>query len=111
MKDNNVFAGHIAGFTYYDGLEVIKELELGTHLSLAAEPDNNFDSFAVIIYYKETKLGYLPQHNNKLISQLLQHGYTEIFDVRINRITLDANPEGQIGIIVRIKEKIVNIIY
>jgi hypothetical protein len=105
MKDNNVFTSHIAGFAYYNGLDVIKQLELGTYLRLVAEPDNKFDTFAVIIYYKETMLGYLPQHRNKLISQLLQHGYTDIFEVRINRVTPEANPEGQFGIIVRIKEK------
>jgi hypothetical protein len=47
-------------------------------------------------------LGYIPKGENKEISRFLNLGYTDLFEVKINQITLDAHPEGQIGVLVRI---------
>jgi hypothetical protein len=105
MNDRTFLTCHIAGFTYYDGIDVIKDLEIGTHLTLVAEPENRFDPYAVALYCHETKLGFIPAGENKLISQLLQLGHTDLFEVRINRIALDAHPEKQIGVVVRIRKK------
>jgi len=48
---------HIAGFTYYDGLEVINELKLGTTVTLKSEPENPHDPGAVAVYRADKKLG------------------------------------------------------
>lgn len=42
---------NIAGFTYYDGPEVFKELEVGLLLNLEPEPDNPVDLRAIKICY------------------------------------------------------------
>jgi hypothetical protein len=104
MKDKNLLIGHIAGFSYYDGVEVFKMLEIGTRLRLVPEPENPFDPFAVAVYFRETKLGYIPRQQNRTVHQFLELGYRDLFDVIINRVTPEANPEGQIGIVVRIRE-------
>ncbi|MDR1895764.1 MAG: HIRAN domain-containing protein, partial [Prevotellaceae bacterium] len=95
----------IAGFTYYDGIDVFYDLKIGTELNLKAEPTNPFDPYAVIIYYKTTKLGYIPRGENKAISRFLNLGYTELFEVKINRIAPDEHTEQQVGVIVRIRER------
>jgi hypothetical protein len=105
MNDRHFANFHIAGFTYYDGIDVFYDLKIGTELQLIAEPDNRFDPYAVCIYYRKTKLGYIPRDENREISKFLQLGYANIFEVKINRINKDANPEKQIRVTVRIRAK------
>ncbi|MDR3245998.1 MAG: HIRAN domain-containing protein, partial [Prevotellaceae bacterium] len=71
MNDRHFANFHIAGFTYYDGVDVFYELRIGTKLILKAEPTNQFDAYAVAIYYNDTKLGYVPREKNKEISKFL----------------------------------------
>jgi hypothetical protein len=97
---------NIAGYTYYDGVDVFYELKIGTELNFKAEPENQFDAYAVAIYFNETKLGYIPKGQNKEISQFLNLGYTDLFEVKINKISMETHTERQIGVLVRIREKI-----
>lgn len=95
---------HIAGFTFWEGCMVFHELKIGTQLKLIREADNKFDPYAVAIYHKDYKLGFIPEGQNQTISQLLDLGYTDIFDVRIQRLSPEAHPEKQVGIVIFIKE-------
>jgi hypothetical protein len=104
MTDRHFFNCNIAGFSYYDGINVFYELKIGSELKLKAESENQFDAYAVAIYFHDVKLGYIPQGENKLINKFLQLGYGNLFEVHINRITPDVYPEKQIGITIRIKE-------
>ena len=104
--ENQFYASfHIAGFTYWNGLEVFDKLKIGTKLHLEAEPTNRYDPNAVKILYEETLLGYIPRGSNEEISKFLQLGYTGLFEMRINRITPDTHPEKQISVTVRINKK------
>ncbi|MCL2882470.1 MAG: HIRAN domain-containing protein [Coriobacteriia bacterium] len=100
----NIVSCHLSGFAYYEGMEVFKELEVGTPLELAAEPDNPYDSASVRVGYQGKKIGYIPQAHNDIISQLLVFGHGDIVEAQVNRITPDAAPERQIGIVVRVKD-------
>lgn len=93
---------HIAGFTYYDGLDVIDELKLGTHVTLKSEPENPHDPDAVAIYHGKTKLGYIPQAKNSTISNLLYFGHDDIVEAKINFHNPEANPENQYRIVVKL---------
>jgi HIRAN domain. len=93
----------IAGFSYWDGCVVFNELKIGTELRFEREEDNKFDPYAVAIYYGEYKLGFIPRAANHEISKFLELGYTNAFEVRVNRLTPDAHPENQVGVIVYIK--------
>lgn len=95
---------HIAGFAYWDGVEVIGDLKLGTELTLMAEPDNQYDPEAIAVYYKDKKLGYVPREKNGLISKFLYFGYSSFFEVHVNRVTPDAYPEKQVGVVVKLKD-------
>ena len=77
---------------------------IGTKLQLRREEDNKFAPYAVAIYYKDYKLGFIPRDKNKEISKLCEQGYTGIFEARINRISQDEHPENQIGVIIYIKK-------
>ena len=103
-RSRNLLDCHIAGFTYYDGLDVIENLKLGAPVTLKAEPDNPHDPDAVAIYYEDAKLGYVPQAKNSVISPLLYFGHGNIVEARINYHNPEANPENQFRAVVKIKD-------
>lgn len=92
----------LAGFTYWDGVEVFDKLKIGLKLRFEREMDNKYDPKAVAIYFEDAKLGYVPRANNSEIAKLCEQGYSRIFDVRINRISADEQTENQIGVVVHI---------
>lgn len=95
---------HIAGFAYYDGLEVIDQLTLGATVALCSEPDNPYDPDAIAVYFGKTKLGYVTQAKNSDLSQLLYFGYGDILEARISARNLEMHPERQFRITVRLKD-------
>jgi len=105
MTGRHLLHFDLAGFSYYDGITVFSELKIGSLLRMVAEPTNSYDQHAVEIYYGDTKLGYMPRSSNRIIFKLLNFGHADLFEVMINRITPDADPEGQIGVVVRVVEK------
>ncbi|MDO5028799.1 MAG: HIRAN domain-containing protein [Bacillota bacterium] len=95
---------HLAGFAYYDGLDVIEELELGQRVDLVREEDNPYDQDAVAIYYKGKKIGYVPAIHTKPLSTFLYYGYENLFEARIQTVSKDSHPERQFRIVVKIKD-------
>jgi hypothetical protein len=106
MNDRHFASYHIAGFTYYDGVDVFEKLKIGTQLSLRAEPENPFDPNAVAIYYQDAKLGFVPRDENEAMSKFLRLGYTDLFEVKINQVSPEAHPEKQVRVVVRINKKV-----
>jgi len=105
MVNQHYATFYIAGFTYWDGLEVFDELKIGAELKLEAEPTNGHDPNAVKILYGETMLGYIPRDENEEISKFLQLGYSDLFSIKINRINMEAHPEKQVCVTVKINKK------
>lgn len=103
-RSRNLLDCHIAGFTYYDGLDVIEELKLGTPVTLKSESDNPYDHEAVAIYFGETKLGYVPQAKNSCISNILYFGHEDILEAKINCHNPEANTENQFRIVIKLKD-------
>lgn len=89
----------IAGFGYYDGCMAMEHLAMGSKLILKREENNKFDPHAVAIYYKDMKLGFIPQEKNEVICNLLDMGYSDIFEARVQRLSPDMHPEKQIAVI------------
>ncbi|GCF94834.1 restriction endonuclease [Enterococcus florum] len=96
---------HLAGFAYHDGLEVIEKLTLGKSVTLAAEPDNPHDPYAVAVFFRGYKLGYVPSGKNEHLSQLLYFGYDDIFEARIQSVNMENHPERQFRVVVRLKDR------
>jgi hypothetical protein len=95
---------HIAGFNYYDGLDVMEKLKLGTPVSLKVEPENPYDPNAVAVYFEQTKLGYVPQAKNSAVSNLLYFGHSDILEAIINQCDPTAHPESQFRIVIKLKD-------
>ena len=96
---------HLAGFTYYDGLEIIDKLKIGTELQLYREVDNPHDPNAIVIYYEDKKLGYVPADHTALYSTLLYFGHADVFEARINMVNLEEHPAKQFRVVVKVKDK------
>lgn len=95
---------HIAGFGYHEGLDVIEHLNIGTKVDLRFEPDNPHDPEAVAIYYEDTKIGYVPSEKNSDIFRFLYFGHDDLFEAFINMTDLQAHPERQLRVVVRIRD-------
>ena len=103
-RSRHLISCYIAGFTYYDGLDVINELKPGTPVVLKSEPENPYDPNAVSIYYDDTKLGYVPKEKNGFLSDLLYFGHGNIVSAKISQYDPEAHPEDQLRIVVKIED-------
>ncbi|WP_225894795.1 HIRAN domain-containing protein [Leptolyngbya sp. O-77] len=91
----------VAGFQYYDGEKVWKNLAVGDAVRLVREPDNKHDEYAIEVYWQGRKLGYVPRVANRTLAQMLDRGETLTAQIA-NRQSTD-NPwerlEIEIGLI------------
>lgn len=103
---------HLAGRQYHEANDVWEDLHVGTLLELQRDKENSYDKNAVAVVYtklldgnekEEYLLGYLPRTENEEIAQLLEMGWTSIFECRISRINADAHYENQIRLTISIK--------
>jgi hypothetical protein len=61
----------IAGFQFYNGEKLWDQLSTGDMLQLIREPDNYYDENAVEIYWRNSKLGYVPRVENIAIARMM----------------------------------------
>ena len=106
---------HLAGRMYHDADEVWDELKVGTVLKLERDKENRYDTNAVAVIYErkdqkgavedEFLIGYIPRENNVMIANLLEMGWTDIFECRISKLNEDAHPEEQVYLTIKIRRK------
>lgn len=67
---------HIAGTTHIDNIDVLEpELTEGVEVQFFREPNNQYDSKAIVVKDKEgNKLGYIPKDKNEILSRLMDAG-------------------------------------
>ncbi len=104
MKREHFAHFHIAGFSYYEGVLAFEELKVGGLLTLKQDPNNNYDKYAVEIYHKKHKLGFIPRTDNKQIAKLLMTG-NDCFETRIQWVDGETHPENQVGAIIYVVGK------
>lgn len=96
---------HIAGFSYWNWVKIFSKLKIGKKLKFKREHNNKYDKYAIAIYVKNEKIGYIPRENNFEIAKMIDAWYEKIFKIRINRISASEHPENQIWISIFIKNK------
>ena len=100
---------HLAGRMYHEADEVWDKLKVGTVLRLERDMNNRFDTNAVAIMFDDPEvnesfcLGYIPRYDNETIATLLEMGWDDIFECRINKINAEVHPEQQIRMTIKIK--------
>lgn len=80
----------IAGFQYYEGDAIWPSLHVGKSLSLVRESFNEYDGDAVAVYFRDHKLGFVPQSENRAVAQMLDRG--ESLEATISRVVNDSDP-------------------
>ncbi len=94
---------HVAGFSYWSGIDVIDRLKVGTSLELQLDEDNAYDPRAVELLFDGKRIGYVPGTENLEIHRALYFGH-DIFEAIITQINLEVHPERQLRVMVRIKD-------
>ena len=74
QKPVKIYDNYIKGLTHYDFKNSSTQLAVGTELTLKRELTNDYDSFAVEVYFKSYKLGYLAAYENIAIANMLEQG-------------------------------------
>ncbi|MDY3091108.1 MAG: HIRAN domain-containing protein [Porphyromonas sp.] len=89
-----------------------REFRVGTLLDLVRDPNNHDGRDAVAVCYQREDaqtgeyesfhLGYIPRDENRLIAQMLNMGWGEIFECRIAMLRPEEHYERQVRLIIRI---------
>lgn len=64
----------IAGTSFRELDKVQDELKETVQLEMKREGDNEFDPFAVSLWFQQTKVGYIPKDKNEVIARLMDAG-------------------------------------
>ena len=102
---------HLAGRMYHEADEVWDQLKVGKKVELVRESNNRYDPQAVMVCYNDREndeqvcIGYIPRSQNATIALLLDMGYADIFECRINQIDERAHPEQQVHLVIKIRKK------
>lgn len=105
---------HLAGRMFHEADEVWDQLKVGTKVELVREVDNRYDPEAVMICFNDKEneeqvcLGYIPRAQNTTIALLMDMGYANIFECRINQVNEKAHPEQQVQLTIKIRRSDVN---
>ena len=86
----------VAGFQYYRGNAIWPLLRVGEKLSLVRESFNDHDRDAVAVYFRNDKLGFVPQSENRTIAQMLDRG--DSLEATISRVLNESDPWERIRI-------------
>jgi len=86
----------VVGFQYYRGNAIWPLLRVGEKLSLVRESLNDHDRDAVAVYFRNDKLGFVPQRENRTIAQMLDHG--ESLEATISKVLDESDPWERIRI-------------
>lgn len=94
----------VAGFQRYDGALVLGKMKPGKSVEMVFEPDNPYDSNAIMLRYKGVKIGYVPAKDNYLMAQLAYFGHSDVFECRIIQVNPQADPWEQVRLAVYITD-------
>ncbi len=86
---------YITGIEYYDAKEIdFSEVKF---LTLQLEPDNDYDTNAIEIYFNDMKVGYIPKEENSLIAKMMRQ------DVNIVAKVIEYNPVASLTHRIKVK--------
>lgn len=74
VREIRLSSPYLAGSRYHQGFEIVTQLRENILLTLKREPTNAHDCYAIEVFQNNTKLGYLPRAENKVIARLMDQG-------------------------------------
>lgn len=79
----------IAGTSFRQLDKVENKLTSSVALSMKREPQNEFDEFAIALWFEDTKVGYIPKNKNEVIARLMDAG--KLFYATIEASEVEGN--------------------
>lgn len=70
-RDIKIYDNYVKGLQHYHFNKVKNIIKEGDSLQLKRDKENIYDVFAVEVFYKDLKLGYLPAFENIVIANML----------------------------------------
>jgi hypothetical protein len=70
-KKQQLLQCFVAGFRYYNGPQLLNKMEIGDTIKLVREPNNKYDNKAIALYFQNNKIGFIPQMDNQVISNMM----------------------------------------
>lgn len=61
----------VAGFSYYNGPQLLDSMEIGNVIKLVREPNNKYDEKAIALYLNNQKIGFVPRIDNEVLSNIM----------------------------------------
>ncbi len=93
-----VYNGFLRSIMHYGYVDLKELLYSGDKLTLERENDNPHDFFAVGVFWKGVKIGYLPTTENIVIANLLDSGIS--MHAYIGQIDQQANPQHALSVVI-----------
>ena len=71
-----IYESYVRGYVHSPLFDQLSSLHSNGILQIVREPNNAHDPFAIALYFKNQKLGYVPAEDNYIISQMMDvnHG-------------------------------------
>ncbi|MGB0431987.1 MAG: HIRAN domain-containing protein [Bacteroidia bacterium] len=92
-KPIKVYDNYVRGIFHYDFVELRSEMKEGDEIEIKHEPDNVYDAFAVAVFWRNHKMGYIAAYENIVIANMLSQGV--LLKAYISQIQNKAgSPEG-----------------
>lgn len=81
-----IYQSYVRGFVHSPCLSQLTCMQPNEKLQIIREAENEFDPFALALYYKNQKVGFVPAEDNCIISQMMDagHGHFTAEIVNIN---------------------------
>jgi hypothetical protein len=73
-KKIKIYDNYIKGIAHYQYKNLVKIIKIGEEVLLKRDIANIYDSFAVEVYFKDQKIGYLAAYENIVISNIIEQG-------------------------------------
>ncbi len=95
----------VRGFQYYEGPDIISQINREGLVDLVREPGNLYDENAIAIYFEGHKIGYVPRETNLILCHILDADLLDL-QAEITFVEPDAATWEQISVaIYALKEK------
>ena len=76
-----IYTSYVAGFKFYEGIELMETMQLNDALDLIHETENEHDDNAMALFYNTSKIGYLPMKDNELYCRMINAGVPIYCDI------------------------------
>ena len=90
------YSSYVRGTRYGDYRRIRKLLKKGMKVELRSEPNNPYDRYAISIWWKNFKLGYIPAVENVALAGLMDAGID--LEARIVELTKETYREIKISV-------------